>query len=156
MTLLHTTNRNNTIELHTENYAGQNKNWFVLMYLFWLVFLRHNDEIMLLDMVSVHIKNILDCSSGHIKRLLKMHYVRRSFEMMKNTELSSKITTSVPSIIVFRRKRKEFLSIFFQFPSGFSIANYHGILFRRSMLRNTLTEIFPYSTDTEKFHLLRA
>lgn len=84
------------IQLQMIYFAVQNKNWFLLIYLWYRTVTELNDKIYLVFMVFDYTKNVSDLSSGQVKRLLKTTDTRTPREMMNVVENCSIFNCFVP------------------------------------------------------------
>lgn len=119
------------LRLHADNCSGQNKNRYVLFFIFFLVWCGEYESVELCFMVAGHTKNECDSAFGHIKRKFRESDVLTPTDMIRVISQSSCSTTCVPSTSVEWVQWKRVLTEYFKIPSDFRITKYHYFSVRK-------------------------
>lgn len=100
ITPCHTNNKVKVLKMHAKNYAGQNKNWFMLFYLCWRTVIGNNEEVLMDFIVAGNTRNVVDGAFGHIKRMLKSSDAWNLYKMVKIVEMISSFLQCVTRSLV--------------------------------------------------------
>lgn len=111
--------------LHTDNCARQNKNRFLLWYLYSRVLVGFEHEIYIHFFIDGHTKYVCDWAFRHVKQRLLKAEVRFPKEIMNVIEQSSTKSTCVPPIFVRWKNWKTLMEQYFKMPQGCKVSKYH-------------------------------
>lgn len=114
---------------HADNFAGQNKNRFLLIYLCWRKLLGWKETVLLRFVVVSHTKTVVDGSFGHVKRKRKTSDTRTPAEMMGVVADSSETSHCVADANIQWKIWKDYLQLFFKMSCNFCITKYIAFRF---------------------------
>lgn len=155
ITPIHTCGFVRGLRLLANNCSGQNKNRYVLWYLYFCTIMGFNGSVELDFMVPSHTKNVFNGVFGHIKRKLKVTDALTPAQMMNIISVSIDSTHSVAAVHVKWAHWKAFLELYFMIPSSFSITMNYAFRFDKRTRDELFARECSFSTHEKVFSIVR-